>query len=1044
MNNLFKTLMLGGSMASMFAAMSTANAQDTTAPESVTVSASRIAIQGYEAPTPVTVIGRAQLDRDAQVDIGDAIRQLPSVGQSQSFSNGFHSSRGAEGDAGLDTVNLRNLGTVRTLVLFDGQRVVSSNPSGNGTPQIGGVDLSTLPSTIIERVDVVTGGASAAWGSDAVAGVVNLVVNKTFEGVKANFTYGDTSKLDYSSFKGELSVGTAFFGGRGHTVFAASYTMSPDGIFGTQRDWYNPQALFPRAALGLTTGPALVHVSNIGSASQTEGGLIVSNPAGAAPGSLNALRGIQFVGPNAQAVPFSFGIQSGSNCTQCSGNLFTNTAGRELLAVPYHNITLFNYTSYKLTDNITASVQLNYGQNAETNVANGSRQGNIIIHSDNPFIPAPVLTQMNALGVTQFTLGTSVTNNRNPHDITLANFYQTVGQNLIQNYRQLERGVFTLDGAFGLLGEDWSWNTYAQHSAVRERQYAPYNTYGQNWTNATDPVTVTAAGPDSLGGGNPVLAGQVRTTLAANNIQVPNVGSIACRSTLTATQYGIIQDASGRNIIAPGGLGGACVPLNVFGEGVASEAAINYVQPGRLNKAVEDQALYIMNQAVFAASVQGKLPWGLAAGKIAVASGFEYRLEQQRDIRDPLQLGAVSAFGGSNFAQFAGQYNVKEGFLEFDAPLLKDQIVDTLDFNAAGRITDYSTSGTVETWKLGLTSQINEDIKVRTTLSSDIRAPAISELFAAPQFGTTSQQYPLGGPTYRINISSQGNPQLVPEQATTVSGGVVLTPRWIEGLTLSADFYSISIHRAIYSTGTSQIVDQCSKGVAVYCTAAFFARGFPGNTTTPVAQEVDGNGLVGGLASGLPTFPADSEGALNLVLQTPLNSVKETTSGLDFQADYRMHLFTGVLDWHLLGNYTDERTLAALGTTYDGAGAVSTDTAVNPLSGLTAPKFHFTLAATYGDGPYEFTVQGRYTGSARLSNTWVSGVDVDNNSISDVMYADLRASYQWTNQIQVYGAVDNVFDTPPPIIATQGGNVTNPALYDALGRSFRVGVRFAD
>ena len=144
-----------------------------------------------------------------------------------------------------------------------------------------------------------------------------------------------------------------------------------------------------------------------------------------------------------------------------------------------------------------------------------------------------------------------------------------------------------------------------------------------------------------------------------------------------------------------------------------------------------DQALFRMSQSVFSVSASGTLPWGLPAGKIAVGLGSEDRLEQQRNQRDPLQLGASGVFESGNFSQFAGQYNVQEGFLELNVPVLKNQFVDSLDFNAAGRITSYSTSGMVETWKLGATSQINEDIKLRTTLSSDIRAPGIGELFFA-------------------------------------------------------------------------------------------------------------------------------------------------------------------------------------------------------------------------------------------------------------------------------------------------------------------------
>src|SRR6185437_6038953 len=186
MESLGKKLMLGGSMAAMLAAITaSASAQEGAAPatESVEVSASRIQIQGYEAPTPVTVIGAAQLQRDAKVNIGDAIRELPAVGgRGDSLANGSHSGNSSQGDAGLETVDLRGLGVVRTLVLFDGQRIVTSNPNSGGPPAIGGVDLSTIPSGIVQRVDVVTGGASAAWGSDAMAGVVNLIIDKNFSG----------------------------------------------------------------------------------------------------------------------------------------------------------------------------------------------------------------------------------------------------------------------------------------------------------------------------------------------------------------------------------------------------------------------------------------------------------------------------------------------------------------------------------------------------------------------------------------------------------------------------------------------------------------------------------------------------------------------------------------------------------------------------------------------------------------------------------------------------------------------------------------------
>src|SRR5580692_3826978 len=183
MNNLWLKLMLGGSTAAMVAVASSggALAQGGDADiEQVVVSASRISIAGYTAPTPVTVIGSAQLETDAFTDVGDAVREMPAVGTGVAPDNGGNAGLASQGTAGLSELNLRQLGATRTLILFDNQRVVSSDVQGNT------VDTGTIPQALIQRVDIVTGGASAAWGSDAVAGVVNFVINKNFTGFKFN------------------------------------------------------------------------------------------------------------------------------------------------------------------------------------------------------------------------------------------------------------------------------------------------------------------------------------------------------------------------------------------------------------------------------------------------------------------------------------------------------------------------------------------------------------------------------------------------------------------------------------------------------------------------------------------------------------------------------------------------------------------------------------------------------------------------------------------------------------------------------------------
>src|SRR5882757_842881 len=307
------------SSASILAMFAAANAQE---PEQVVVSASRISIVGYQASTPVTVLDSAALNRDAKVNIGDSLRELPAVGISDSLSNAARNANSGPGDALLDTVSLRSLGTARTLVLLDGQRVVTSNPSNGsagggggaiGTGGGGGVDLSTLPTSLIQRVDVVTGGASAAWGSDAVAGVVNLVLNKNFEGLKANAEFGDTDKNDHRVYKMELTAGTGFAGDRGHLILSAQHTMSPDAVFINQRSWWRPQGLFPAGQSptqsfascggGTVASPECIRTYINGGTANTIGGLITSSAAGVgtvgvngvtALAPANALKGLQF------------------------------------------------------------------------------------------------------------------------------------------------------------------------------------------------------------------------------------------------------------------------------------------------------------------------------------------------------------------------------------------------------------------------------------------------------------------------------------------------------------------------------------------------------------------------------------------------------------------------------------------------------------------------------------------------------------------------------------------------------------------------------
>ncbi len=442
------------------AAFAQSDTQDTSGDaERIVVSASRIQIAGYQQPTPVTVVGAAQLERDAQTDIGDTIRQLPSFGASSGPNNGTTAISVAAGTAGEDLINLRNLGILRTLVLVDGQRVVSSNITG-------GVDLSTIPATLLQRIDVVTGGASAAWGSDAVAGVVNLVLNKNFEGFKFNVEGGDDYKDDHESWKLEGTWGASLLGGRMHLILSAQYQDSPNIVYPFQRPWFQDTQLVNNPAYTATNGqPKLIHANNVGYAQATSGGVITGNAAGTVAGSANALANIQFVGPTGTPSPYTTGNVSGIYAN--GGTNDTIIAAITPMTTNFRNTTGFGYASYKVTSDIQASVQLNYGKSVVISPSTPAYKfGSVTIKNDNAYLDPTLAARMASLGVTSFTMGTLNVNNINLNNLSLASLENSVGVPVNQNQRTIYRGVFSLDG-WAMTGRGMPITSMAKRACAR-------------------------------------------------------------------------------------------------------------------------------------------------------------------------------------------------------------------------------------------------------------------------------------------------------------------------------------------------------------------------------------------------------------------------------------------------------------------------------------------------------------------------------------------------------------------------------------------------
>ena len=269
-------------------------AEDNSAVE-VVVTATRVKRDGYQAPTPTSVIGEEELNAKAPANIADFVNELPSLAGSITPTTATQSI--GPGTAGINALNLRNLGANRTLVLLDGQRVGASTLTG-------WVDVNQFPNALIKRVDVVTGGASADWGSDAVAGVVNFVLDKDFTGVKGEAQGGVTTYGDNGEYKLSATAGTGFADKRGHVLLSYEEAHS-DGVQGVPRSWYNGSKLFFNPNYTATNGqPQLIASAGVGFATATPGGIITTGP----------LKGTYF-GPGGTPLQFNYGSIIGTPWT---------------------------------------------------------------------------------------------------------------------------------------------------------------------------------------------------------------------------------------------------------------------------------------------------------------------------------------------------------------------------------------------------------------------------------------------------------------------------------------------------------------------------------------------------------------------------------------------------------------------------------------------------------------------------------------------------------------------------------------------------------
>lgn len=521
--------------------------------------------------------------------------------------------------------------------------------------------------------------------------------------------------------------------------------------------------------------------------------------------------------------------------------------------------------------------------------------------------------------------------------------YATGKMNL---HRRLWRGVVGAEGAFG---NGWTWDAYYTRGEVE-------NLF------RVDNLRVT---------GN--------FNLAVDAVIDPATGRAVCRSTLTNP-------------------GNGCVPINLFGPGSVSAASAAYVS-GTLRTVTK------LTQDAGAVSLRGQ-PVDTWAGPVTIALGAEYRRERARVTSDP--ISSVGGFFFGNLRPWSGGVTVKEAFAEALVPLARDLgWANALDLNLAARITDYSTSGTVGTWKVGATWDIVDAIRIRAARSRDIRAPSLTELFSTGAQSNFFIVDPATGTQATVRVTTMGNPNLRPEKADTWTAGVILRPDFLPGFSLSVDYYDIKVGGALNTLPFDQIVSGCYNGQPALCTL--------------LTRE---NGVLTGVAA------------------SPINLDSLKTSGVDIEASYRVpELFGGALTIRALATYVDTLVIRSpLSGAKEYAGSIIQPT-IAAIGGQ--PHWKANATVTYERGPTTVSLTERYVGGGVIDTTFTTKTR-NVLSVNGRAYTDLALSYKLIDgdaaAVELFGVVNNLFDKAPPI-AIVGGFPTARTLYDSVGRTYSAGAR---
>jgi iron complex outermembrane receptor protein len=747
--------------------------------EEVTVTGSRLTA-GFATPTPVTVLSSDQLALVAPNNIAAALAQVPSLSNSQLTTNAGTASAaiaGSQGTNGQSLLNLRGLGVNRTLVLMDGQRLGPTNVSDS-------VDVNLIPQNLVKRVDVVTGGASATYGSDAVAGAVNFVLDTRYQGLKADLSGGITTYGDAPN--GNLSIG---FGKaiNDQVRVIGSLNLFAQGGIGlppTGRSWDdNAFGAYPNPVAGAL--PATLVVPNVRASNGTYGGLI-TGVQGCTSASCQALIGQQF-GAAGALEPYQQGSQPGSSFTSGGQGAYVVNG----ISPSENRQNAFVHAEWDVNSNLTLFSEGLFNRTytslqGQTPYETGPYQ--LTIFRNNAYLPASLATVFAANpSMTSFTMG---------------RFSPDLGDVYVDTLEEV--GRFSV-GAKGTINDRWTFD-----SSLGSQ-------YTINNLDMNDTIN--------------------RNVYAAANAVVdPATGQIVCGSTLQGYDPGCVPaNFFGRNSISSAAAN--YIEGENRGDTVFKETAFEANLRGDLGDTLT------LGAGPISVAVGMAYHHDSADRKVDSLSDIYTSCTGVPGCPTTYN-GRYGGYEFYNPSPLHGWVSATEGYAELGIPLLKGlPFVKSLNADLAGRMTDYSISGAQDSWKLGLQWALDDNLLVRATSSQDIRAPDTLELFNTATTQVAQDLFPYSGAASQSRVTglniSEGNPNLQPEIAHTSTAGIVLSPVWFPGFQSSIDYYRITIAHAIESLSAQGVVDGCYHGNQTDC-ALMTVNGTPVTSTTGITAATTG------------------------------------------------------------------------------------------------------------------------------------------------------------------------------------------------------------